>query len=392
MVGSLKTDHAFLDDIAHNAAPAVGEVADGDSDVSTAAQVQPAGTFDDELLDLHFVTGDGRGNENIGLTAVHSVFHAEHNRLRDDIDTIIHSGVLTPAEIVDWETAAPAVADGGSGWTYNERLFQAARFVTEMQYQHLVFEEFGRRVQPQINLFAGYQTEINPAIVAEFAHTVYRFGHSMLTQTIDRTATSSPATAGATNIDLFEGFLNPVAFNDHDGNPATAAVSQSDAAGTIVQAMSRQVGNELDEFVTDVLRNRLVGPPARPSRHQHGARSQRGHPGPQLRPPPVLRCHRRARPGAVRELGRLRAQPQARGVARQLHRGVRHPPADHDPRSRRHRPDHGRQPRRHAAPRPISSSTRRPCPDPTASSETSPTRRRTRATTTSRRPPTPWTS
>ena len=27
------------------------------------------------------MTGGGRGNENIGLTAVHTVFHAEHNRL-----------------------------------------------------------------------------------------------------------------------------------------------------------------------------------------------------------------------------------------------------------------------------------------------------------------------
>ncbi len=31
----------------------------------------------------HFVTGDGRGNENIALTAVHTVFHLEHNRLRE---------------------------------------------------------------------------------------------------------------------------------------------------------------------------------------------------------------------------------------------------------------------------------------------------------------------
>ena len=39
------------------------------------------GNYDNELLDAHFITGDGRGNENIGLTAVHMVFHAEHNRL-----------------------------------------------------------------------------------------------------------------------------------------------------------------------------------------------------------------------------------------------------------------------------------------------------------------------
>ena len=70
-----------------------------------------------------------------------------------------------------------------------ERLFQAAKFGTEMQYQHLVFEEFARKIQPQINPFVvpdGYDVTINPSIVAEFAHVVYRFGHSMLTESIDR--------------------------------------------------------------------------------------------------------------------------------------------------------------------------------------------------------------
>ena len=38
--------------------------------------------YDNELLDAHFMAGDGRVNENIALTAVHHMFHAEHNRLR----------------------------------------------------------------------------------------------------------------------------------------------------------------------------------------------------------------------------------------------------------------------------------------------------------------------
>ena len=38
-------------------------------------------TYDDELLDAHFIAGDGRVNENIGLTTVHHIFHSEHNRL-----------------------------------------------------------------------------------------------------------------------------------------------------------------------------------------------------------------------------------------------------------------------------------------------------------------------
>ena len=56
-----------------------------------------------------------------------------------------------------------------------------------MEYQHLVFEEFARKVQPAINPFEPFaftQTDLNPAIRAEFAHAVYRFGHSMLTETI----------------------------------------------------------------------------------------------------------------------------------------------------------------------------------------------------------------
>ena len=72
------------------------------------------------------------------------------------------------------------------GWN-GERLFQAARFVTEMEYQHLVFEEFARKVQPAIRPFHVYSPDINPAIQAEFAHAVYRFGHSMLDDDVART-------------------------------------------------------------------------------------------------------------------------------------------------------------------------------------------------------------
>ncbi|WP_243657375.1 peroxidase family protein [Parafrankia sp. BMG5.11] len=81
----VRTAHAFLDDIAHNAAPVLSGgnlVADADSATGNAVtSVNGRNTqYDNELLDRHFITGDGRGNENIGLTAVHHVFHSEHNR------------------------------------------------------------------------------------------------------------------------------------------------------------------------------------------------------------------------------------------------------------------------------------------------------------------------
>jgi Ca2+-binding RTX toxin-like protein len=250
---ALRTGHAFLNDIAHNAAPNPGLVPDADTttcDFRTVPSCQPPGTYDDELLNAHFVTGDGRGNENIALTMVHNLFHAEHNRLVHDIDRLINTpGVLTTAEVSAWHALhAP------SGWDYGERLFQAARFVTEMEYQHLVFEEFARTIQPLINPFLGGITSIDGAISAEFAHTVYRLGHSMLPERVDRIN----ADGSGNGMRLLTAFLNPLAYND--GGPA-GPLPANRAAGAIVRGTTRQVGNELDEFVTSSVRNTLVGLP-----------------------------------------------------------------------------------------------------------------------------------
>jgi Ca2+-binding RTX toxin-like protein len=249
---AVRTGHAFLDDIAHSAAP-FGETDTNPAtprgpltpDGDTATSNTPAlGFYDNELLNEHFITGDGRGNENIGLTTVHHVFHAEHNLRVGEIKTLIEEpDGPNPA---DWQ-----LPDGS--WN-GERLFQAARFVTEMEYQHLVFEEFARKVQPQINLFAGYDTDIDPAIVAEFAHVVYRFGHSMLTETVGR---KTPAGADY-DVGLIPAFLNPLAFDD---GPGATTLTPEQAAGGVVRGMTRQVANEIDEFVTGALRNNLVGLP-----------------------------------------------------------------------------------------------------------------------------------
>ncbi|MBI4933097.1 MAG: choice-of-anchor D domain-containing protein [Actinobacteria bacterium] len=252
---AVKTGHAFLDDIAHHAAPKANQTPDLDLDAETVglfADDHDSTTYDDEMLDAHYIAGDGRVNENIGLTAVHHVFHSEHNRLVEEIDTMIHAD-LSAAEIAEWE-AVSADAPAGSGFDYGERLFQAARFVTEMEYQHLAFEEFIRKVQPMVNLFGeggtGYHTDLDPRITAEFAHAVYRFGHSMLTESVDR------VTPEGTHDDmpLLQAFLNPPSFFDNE-------IDAEQAAGNIIRGMTRQVGNELDEFVTEALRNDLIGLP-----------------------------------------------------------------------------------------------------------------------------------
>ena len=258
LVAAIRTNSAFLADIAHEAVP-IGKIADGDITIGLGNPGNGDTEYDNELLDAHFIAGDGRVNENIGLTAVHHVFHAEHNRLvQHTKDQVLASNDL--AFINEWlatdvatiPTTPAAIA--ALVWD-GERLFQAAKFGTEMQYQHLVFEEFARKIQPNINVFLvpdGFDTTIDPSIVAEFAHVVYRFGHSMLTESIDRFDPSFTPN----DISLIEGFLNPTAFNGVDGS-----IADGIAAGEIIRGMTRQVGNEIDEFVTTALRNNLLGLP-----------------------------------------------------------------------------------------------------------------------------------
>ena len=141
--------------------------------------------------------------------------------------------------------------------------------MTEMQYQHLVFEEFARKVQPAINPFEPFaftQTDVDPAITAEFAHAVYRFGHSMLTDTIPRLNSPASVAAGAplhNDIELFDGFLNPAAYY-HGGNGDDPVLRRG--GGAIIMGLSDQVGQEIDEFVVEHPAQQPARPAARPAR------------------------------------------------------------------------------------------------------------------------------
>lgn len=245
---AINLPQAFLDDIANGAVPAPPD----------PATPELAG-YDNVLLGEHFISGDGRGNENIGLTSVHHVFHSEHNRLAEDIEAVLNDPAN--AELL----AAYEDQSESDDWSYDQRLFQAARFGTEMQYQHLVFEEFARTVQPTIDTVVfnenSYDSTINPAIKAEFAHVVYRFGHSMLTQDLNREG------FGTTPTTLLDGFLNPVAFHcasppvgDNECTPGDELNSEQ-AAGALINGTTDQVANQVDEMITSTLRNNLLGLP-----------------------------------------------------------------------------------------------------------------------------------
>jgi Ca2+-binding RTX toxin-like protein len=228
-----ETGQAFVADIAHNANPDGGLTPDADTVINPHGFGNPppaAGEYDNELLDAHYVSGDPRANENTALTSIHQAFHGEHTRILNDIrDWVQQQNQIDPTFAGQW-----------TGETY----FQAAKIANEMQYQHLVFEEFGRRMSPNIDAFASYKIEINPNITAEFSQAVYRLGHSQLTDTV-RSATIG---GQETEHTLIDAFLNPELFAQY-------------GSGGFLKGGQFEQGARIDEFVVDALRDFLVGLP-----------------------------------------------------------------------------------------------------------------------------------
>src|SRR4029077_1028807 len=93
LTNAARTGHQFLIDVAHNAVPVVNAsgqlVPDADHVAGNAVAFDPQTgqnvEYDAEMLNAHYMAGDGRVNENIGLTTVHAIFHSEHNRLVDQV-------------------------------------------------------------------------------------------------------------------------------------------------------------------------------------------------------------------------------------------------------------------------------------------------------------------
>ena len=201
---AVSTGHPFLNDTTAAAVPyGIGQscsgkklTADADSIMNSAEASPNCNTYDDETLDAHLIAGDGRINENIGLSAVHNVFHAEHNLLVQDIEDLLTKNPVVPAAFA-------------AEWT-GERKYQAARFIMEMEYQHMVYDEFARRIAPELPVFLSYNPSINAQITAEFASAVYRLGHSMLNETIAR---SNPGQfydpSNNQDVSLITAFTNP---------------------------------------------------------------------------------------------------------------------------------------------------------------------------------------
>ncbi|BAN49815.1 peroxidase family protein [Metapseudomonas resinovorans] len=217
-----------------------------------------------ESVGDHYIAGDGRANENFGLTAIHHVFHEDHNVqlinlqreiLQADVG-VRHNwqvGVDNGAGVFYTDAAGNYTLADGLTLSWNQdHLFQAAKLAVEMEYQHVAIDQYARLITPDLPEFVTYDSGINANISLEYGQAAFRFGHSQLRETIDaleRDASGAYDLTGAiTRYALERAFLDPQGYADI--GPTAIALG-----------MTRQVSNEIDEFVTPALQQGLLGQP-----------------------------------------------------------------------------------------------------------------------------------
>lgn len=186
-----------------------------------------------------FAAGDVRSNEQVGLTAMHTLFVREHNRLADELADV------------------PGIADKAAQqeMTTDEFIYQTARRVVGAELQKITYEEFlpallGADSVPD---YSGYNSTIDPSIANEFSTAFYRFGHSMLSPNLLLVDSDHLGE----NLPLRDAFFNPdfLAGGDID-NPVA-----NDRVDRVLQGLAFQQAQEVDTKLVDDVRNFLFGPP-----------------------------------------------------------------------------------------------------------------------------------
>jgi Ca2+-binding RTX toxin-like protein len=206
----------------------------------------------------HYVAGDGRANENFGLTAIHHVWHENHNWQIDNLKMIIgQQQAADPTHTVAHKFQVNTglldaqgnykYANGTIAWD-QEKMFQAATLINQGEYQHVAIDQYARGMSPNIPLFVQYDSGVNVDVTLDYSQGAFRFGHSQLRETIDALDPLGSLTNAVTHYALEQAFLNPAGF---------AKVGPT----AIAQGMTRQFSNEIDEFITPSLQQKLLGQP-----------------------------------------------------------------------------------------------------------------------------------
>ena len=130
--------------------------------------------------------GEERGDENIALHSMHTIWVRQHNRIAETLKG------LNPV------------------WN-DETLFQNARKINVAVWQHLTFREYVPLLS-DIPSYTGYNVDVNPSITNVFAAAAFRYGHSLIPD--EFTQLDSNFNAVHKPISLQETFFNRDSINN----------------------------------------------------------------------------------------------------------------------------------------------------------------------------------
>lgn len=201
--------------------------------------------------DTYFVSGDTRVNETAVLTAMHTLFIREHNRVCGEIATANPAG-LPP-------TSDPVARD--------ECLYQCARRYVAALEQVITYEEFlpallgpPRRLRPfpfpfgwlkrflsdiGIQPYTGYKSKVNAGIDNVFSTACYRLGHSMLSETVK---TPNLGTGDTTLREMFF-------------SSSMVQYMQTNGIEAFLEGLSQQKMRKINTRIVESVRSFLFGPP-----------------------------------------------------------------------------------------------------------------------------------
>ena len=171
-----------------------------------------------------FLAGDVRCNEQVGLTALHTLFVREHNRVADDI-----------------RAKNPALS--------GDQVYEAARRWVGAEMQVITYKEFlPVLLGPNaLSTYGGYDATVDARVGTLFSTAAYRFGHSMVSRQILRLdAAGAPIVQG--HLPLRDAFFNPSHIIETGIDP-------------VLRGFAAQTAQGFDPFIVDDLRNFLFGPP-----------------------------------------------------------------------------------------------------------------------------------
>ncbi|NEP47905.1 MAG: PEP-CTERM sorting domain-containing protein [Moorea sp. SIO3C2] len=180
-----------------------------------------------------FIAGDVRANEQIGLTAVHTLFVREHNRLAEELTEKIDAGDPVILEKLHQ-----------SGLDKGDFIYESVRKVVGAQIQVITYNEF-------LPLFIGdslledyssYDPTVDPRISVEFANANFRVGHTLLSEELQRINNNGTSLG---SISLADAFFNPQEVIDN-------------GVDALFLGLASQVAQQVDNQIVDEVRNFLA--------------------------------------------------------------------------------------------------------------------------------------